>query len=198
MRPATLLPSAVAVVLISASCSRIDYLEIEPAQANLQRRGETIWLRAKAMSRNGMYFPRAAIAWSCDNPRAVSIDGAGRVTGVGPGHALCTANSGGSSASVDVDVQTVERVHIDPPSVTLYEEDEPFRPKIAALDENGHELRGRVIDMKSKDEHVANVDGEKIYPVAPGQTQVTVRADDRTQVLDVTVVKGKAKPKKTP
>jgi hypothetical protein len=179
-----------------AGCSRIDYIEIEPAQVSMQRRGETLWLRAKGMSRNGVYFPREHMDWSCDNPKVVTIDGAGRLTATGPGHAVCTAKGGGKTGTVDVNSVTVESVRVEPATLTLYEEDEPFQPKVTPLDQNGHELHGRVIDMKSKNEHIASVDGEHVYPVSEGQTEITLRADDRSTVLPVTILKGHAKGKK--
>jgi hypothetical protein len=192
-----LVPCALGLALASlAGCSRIDYVEIEPTQVNLQRRGETIWLRAKAMSRSGVYFPRTHVEWSCDNPKVVSIDTAGRITATGPGHAVCTANADGKLGTIDVDSRTVESVRVDPPTLTLYEQDDPFTPRVSALDQGGHELHGRVVDMKSKDEHIVNVDGEHVYPVNAGTTEITLRADDRTAVLPVTVLKGHAKGKK--
>jgi hypothetical protein len=178
-------------VVLASGCAKVDYIEIEPNQVTLQRRGETVWLRAKPMSRNGVYFPRLAVSWTCNNPKAATIDSAGRVTAVGPGQVTCTASGGGQQATVDVDVNTVEVVKLDPATVSLTEDSPPVQPHVSALDEHGHELHGRTIDMRSKDESVANVDGEKIYPVAPGHTQVTVRADDRSAVVDVTVTKGK-------
>jgi hypothetical protein len=189
------LASALALACL-AGCSAVDYVEIEPAQVTMQRRGENVWLRAKAMSRNGVYFPRTYIEWSCDNPKVVSIDTAGRLTGAGPGHSVCSAKGGGKIGTVDVNVQTVESVRVDPVALTLYEQDDPFQPKVSALDQNGHELHGRVVDMKSKDEHIASVDGEHVYPVSAGQTEITLRADDRSTVLPVTVLKGHAKGKK--
>jgi len=192
-----LAPFALALALASlAACSGVDYVEIEPASANLQRRGEVVWLRAKAMSRNGVYFPRTYVEWSCDDPKVVTIDTAGRITGTGPGHTVCTAKAGGKLGTVDVDVRTVESVRVEPVALTLYEQDDPFTPKVMALDQAGHELHGRIVDMKSKNEHIASVDGEHIYPVAEGTTEITMRADDRSTVLQVTVLKGHAKGKK--
>src|SRR5271170_598520 len=119
MRQRLLAPFALALALAPiAACSGVDYVEIEPASANLQRRGEEVWLRAKAMSRNGVYFPRTYVEWSCEDPKVVAIDTAGRITGKGPGHTVCTAKAGGKIGTVDVDVLTVESVRIDPPALT--------------------------------------------------------------------------------
>jgi hypothetical protein len=176
-----------------AACARVDYVEIEPNQVNLRRRGEGQWLRAKPMSRNGVYYPRLPVTWTSDNPKACSVDSVGRITAVGSGHAVITAEVSGHKASVDVDVQTVERVQIEPATVTMAEDAAAFHPKVIPLDGDGHELRGRTIDMKAADPNVIDVDGENLYPVSPGHTLVTVRADDRKADIDVTVVaKGKA------
>jgi hypothetical protein len=175
------------------ACARVDYVEIEPNQVTLRRRGEGMWLRAKAMSRNGVYYPRLPVTWSSDNPKACTVDSVGRITAVGSGHAVITADVSGHKASVDVDVEVVERVQIEPATVTLAEDAAAFHPKVLPLDAEGHELRGRTIDMKAADPNVIDVDGENLYPVAPGHTLVTVRADDRKADIDVTVVaKGKA------
>ena len=177
-----------------AACARVDYVEIEPNQVTLRRRGEGQWLRAKPMSRNGVYYPRLPVTWTSDNPKACSVDSVGRITAVGSGHAVITAEVSGHKASVDVDVQTVERVQIDPATITMARgRRRSFTLKIVPLDGDGHELRGRTIDMKAADPNVIDVDGENLYPVSPGHTLVTVRADDRKADIDVTVVaKGKA------
>jgi len=171
-----------------AACARVDYIEMEPNQVTLRRRGEGMWLRAKPMSRNGVYYPKLATTWSSDNPKACSVDSVGRITAVGPGHATITAEVSGHKASVDVDVETVETVRVEPSTLVLSETAPAFHPKIVALDGDGHELRGRTIDMKAADPNVIDVDGENFYPVATGHTVVTVRADDRNAQIDVTVV----------
>jgi len=182
-----------------AACARVDYVEIEPNTVTLRRRGEGLWLRAKPMSRQGVYYPRTPVTWTTDNPKVCSIDSVGRITAVGPGHAAITAEAAGRKASIDVDVETVESVKIDPATVTLLEDAPAFHPKITPLDGNGHELRGRTIDMKAGDANVIDVDGENLYPVSPGHTVVTVRADDRNGTIDVTVVaKGKGGAPKKP
>jgi hypothetical protein len=176
-----------------AACARVDYIEIEPNQVTLRRRGEGMWLRAKPMSRNGVYYPRLPVVWSSDNPKACTVDGVGRISAVGSGHAVITAEVYGHKATVDVDVETVEAVRIEPSTVTMLEDAPAFHPKVIPLDGEGHELRGRTIDMKAADPNVIDVDGENLYPVSPGHTLVTVRADDRKADIDVTVVaKGKA------
>jgi hypothetical protein len=187
MRGATILGYA-ALALLGAACSQVDYVEIEPSQVVLKRRGEGLQLRAKPKSRNGVYYPRMAISWKSDDPKVASIDPSGQLSAVGFGHTIVTAEAGGRNAQVEVDVQTVESVRITPNKTEMKEDDPAFRPQVDPLDGKGHVLRGRTIEMKSADENVANVDGEQIWPVGPGHTIVTVRADDRTAPIDVTVV----------
>jgi hypothetical protein len=184
------------LALVGSACSKVDFVEIEPTQVLLKRRGEGLWLRAKPMSRNGVYYPRMAISWKSDDPKVVTVDPTGQLSAVGSGHTLVTATAGGQNAQVEVDVQTVETVRITPNKTTMDVEDGAFRPQIEPLDGQGHVLRGRTIEMKSADENVADVDGEQVWPVGPGHTIVTVRADDRTAPIDVTVTgsgKGKGK-----
>jgi hypothetical protein len=187
----------VASVLMGFSvlaCAKVDYVEIEPSQVLLKRRGEGIWLRAKPKSRNGVYYPRLPIEWKSDDPKVARVDPTGQLTAVGYGHTLVTAKAGGQSATVDVDVETVESVRITPNKVEMKVDDQAFRPEVEPLDGAGHVLRNRTIEMKAADENVADVDGEQVWPVGPGHTTVTVRADDRTADIDVTVT-GTAKGK---
>lgn len=177
-----------------AACAKVDYVEIEPSQVTLKRRGEGIWLRAKPKSRNGVYYPRLPVEWSIDNPKVAKVDGSGQLTALGYGHAVVTAKAGGQSATVDVDVDTVETVRITPNKVEMKVDDEAFHPEVEPLDGAGHVLHGRNIEMKAADENVADVDGEQVWPVGPGHTVVTVRADDATATIDVTVTgTGKSK-----
>lgn len=180
----------VALVLGASSllaCAKVDYIEIEPNQAVLKRRGEGLWLRAKPKSRNGVYYPRLPIEWTSDDPKVARVDSSGQLTAVGFGHAVVTAKAGGQTATVDVDVETVESVRITPNKVEMKVDDPAFHPEIEPLDGEGHVLRNRTIEMKAADENVADVDGEQVWPVGPGHTIVTVRADDRTAPIDVTV-----------
>ncbi|MHB8416809.1 MAG: Ig-like domain-containing protein [Myxococcales bacterium] len=187
--------TALALGCVAAlSCAKVDYVEIEPSQVLLKRRGEGLGLRAKPMSRNGVYYPHLPIVWKSDDPKVARIDPSGQLTAVGFGHTVVTARAGGQSASVDVDVQTVESVRISPDKVEMKADGPAFRPEVAPLDGAGHVLRNRTIEMKAADENVADVDGEQIWPVGPGHTVVTIRADDRTAQVDVTVT-GTAKAK---
>jgi hypothetical protein len=175
------------LTLAGAACSRVDYVEIDPSQVVLKRRGEGLGLRAKPKNRNGVYYPRMPITWKSDDPKVVTVDEAGQLSAVGSGHALVTAAAGGQTAQVEVDVQTVETVRISPNKTSMNVDDGAFRPQIEALGGQGHVLKGRTIEMKSGDDNVADVDGEQVWPVGPGHTTVTVRADDRTAPIDVTV-----------
>ncbi len=173
--------------LCAVSCAKVDYVEIAPSQVVLKRRGEGMWLRAKPMSRNGVYYPRLAVEWRSDDPKVARIDATGQLTAGGSGHAIVTATAGGRAATVDVDVQTVETVRVTPSKVALKADDPAVRPEVEPLDGAGHLLRNRTIEMKAADENVADVDGEQIWPVGPGHTFVTVRADDRSGSIEVTV-----------
>ena len=135
-------------LLALAGCSRVDYVEIEPSQVLLRRRGEGLQLRAKPMNRNGQYFPREPVSWSADDPKVAKIDRDGQLTAVGPGHAVVTAKAGGRTSTVDVEVRTVETVRVTPASVTLKVDDGAFRPEVEPLDSKGHELKDRTIEMK--------------------------------------------------
>ena len=179
--------TCLSLALLGAACSPVDYVEIEPNQVVLKRRGEGLWLRAKPKSRSGVYYPRLAISWKSDDPKVVSVDPSGQLSAVGSGHTVVTATAGGKNASVEVDVQTVESVRITPNKTEMTVDDPAFRPTIEPLDGQGHVLKGRTVEMKSADENVADVDGEQVWPVGPGHTTVTVRADDRNAQIDVTV-----------
>ncbi len=177
----------IAAVAGLAACSKVDYVEIEPSQVVLKRRGEGILLRAKPKSRNGVYYPRLPVEWSSDDPKVARVDGSGQLTAVGSGHTVVTPKAGGQTATVDVEVDTVESVRITPNKVEMKVDDQAFRPEVEPLDGAGHLLKGRSIEMKAADENVADVDGEQVWPVGPGHTTVTVRADDKTSSIDVTV-----------
>jgi hypothetical protein len=181
------------VLTALAGCARIDYIEIEPNQVVLKRKGDEVWLRAKCMSRNGVYFPKTPVGWTSDNPKAVIVNKAGQINAAGPGHAVITARAAGKSASVDVDVQSVESVRVEPDHATLVVEAPALRPKVIPMDYQGHELRQRIIEMKASDTNVVDVDGENVWPVAPGHAVVTVRVDDKTAPIDVTVEDPKAR-----
>jgi hypothetical protein len=179
--------------LALGSCARIDYIEMEPKQVILKRKGDGLWLRAKAMSRNGVYYPETQYTWSSDNPKAVTVNNVGQISAVGAGRAVISAQAAGKAATVDVDVQSVESVRVEPSRVTMRVQEPAVHPKVIPLDYQGHELRQRLIEMKSADENVADVDGENIWPVGAGHTTVTIRVDDRLATVDVTVEDPKAR-----
>jgi hypothetical protein len=184
---------AVLFALALGGCARIDYIEIEPSQVVLKRKGEGIWLRAKAMSRNGVYYPETHYVWASDNPKAVSVNNVGQINAVGPGRAVISAQAAGKIATVDVEVRSVESVRVEPAKATIKVEEPALHPKVIPMDYMGHELRERLIEMKSSDTEVADVDGENVWPVGAGHALVTVRVDDKTTTIDVTVEDPKAK-----
>jgi len=107
-----LLRGAVLLGLALSACDRVDYIEIEPSQVILKRKGEGIWLRAKAMSRNGVYYPETHFAWESDNPKAVTVNNVGQINAAGPGRAVVSARAAGKTATVDVEVRSVESVRV--------------------------------------------------------------------------------------
>ncbi len=182
-----------AIAVLAPACRKVDYVEIAPAQVVMKRRGEGLLLRALPKNRNGFYFPRLPARWSIDDRKVAKIDDNGQLTAVGPGRTVVSAEVEGHTGSADVTVESVESIRITPNWAELKVDDPAFRPSITPLDWQGHELRGRSIEMKAADENVADVDGEQVWPVGPGHTIVTVRVDDRTAPIDVTVT-GPAKP----
>ena len=184
---------ALFLALALGACDRVDYIEIEPSQVILKRKGEGLWLRAKAMSRNGVYYPETHFAWTSDNPKAVTVNNVGQINAAGPGRAVVSAQAAGKTATVDVEVRSVESVRVEPNRATIKVEEPALHPKVIPLDYQGHELRERLIEMKSSDTEVADVDGENVWPVGAGHAIITVRVDDRSATIDVTVEDPKAK-----
>jgi choice-of-anchor B domain-containing protein len=66
--------------------------------------GTGVTLSAAVVDSNGQAMPGQPLVWSSDNPGALPVDGAGRVTAAGLGTANITATSGPASASVPIAV----------------------------------------------------------------------------------------------
>jgi hypothetical protein len=78
--------------------------------------GGTAGLRATARTSNGNPRNDAVINWASDNPAVASVDAAGVVTGIAPGHATLRAASGSGTGAVEVLVvkSTLTGLSIEP------------------------------------------------------------------------------------
>ena len=94
--------SASAAVTVMQSPSRI---EIAPMTATFSSVGETVQLTARVRDPNGHPVADAAVNWSSDDPDVATVSAQGLVTAVSNGTAQITAQSGTTSARIEVVVE---------------------------------------------------------------------------------------------
>ncbi len=193
MRFATVLTAAACLLALGA-CNKPDYIEIEPKERSFTRRGDKVWARIIAKSRQGRSFPGVKASWKSSNEDVFKVDEAGRLETVGPGRAVLTATYDGLEAEAPVEVITVEQITVEPLSLDLDMETGSTSLKVVAFDHQGRELKGRNKPRtKCGDEKVCTSAEESVFPSNPGNTVLTVSVEGQQVEIPVTVTE---KPKK--
>lgn len=191
-------------LLAAAGCQKATRIDVEPASLRFGVRGQTAKLHATPIAQNGKTVPDQICRWSSSDEKVVTVAGPhndATVTAVGPGTATVRCTVGEASGEVPVIVRVVTRLAVKPASVELRMEDEP-RPvvlQIAAFDDTGAPVLGRVAYTRCADERVCRGDGRgQLWGVGEGASTAIVevegaRAEVAVKVVDRRTAEGKPK-----
>ncbi len=184
-----------ALALLAAACDPLARVELEPATLQFGVRGQTATVHAAPIAKNGKLVPDQRCAWSSSDDAVARVSGAGNdptVTAVGPGRAVVRCMIGGLSAEVAVQVRVVSRVAVSPASATVRMTDEPapFPLEVAAYDDTGAPVQGRVATAKCMNPEVCRGDARgQLWGVSPGESVAWVEVEGaRSPEIAVTVV----------
>ncbi len=148
-------------------------------------------LQAEARNEDGDILLGATFHWSSDDPAVATVDAAGHVTAVAPGHTLIRATEDASGIVGTCQLQVVQvlvvsEVRIEPDQADL-DPGDAFDFTVAALDQNGDPLTAD-FNWTTDDPGIATVNQQgRVQAVAPGVT--LVRATETiTGLFDTAVV----------
>jgi hypothetical protein len=188
---------ALALALLSAAACRPQAarVETEPSTLRFGVRGQTAKVHAAPIARNGTPVPDQVCRWSSSDEKVATVSGPhndGTVTAVGPGAATIVCAIGDLRAEVPVQVRVVSKVTVKPDRADLKVMDEPapFALEVAAYDDAGAPVLGRVALSRCADENVCRGDGRgQLWGVAPGKTTAFVEVEGaRSGEIAVSVV----------
>lgn len=171
-------------LLALAGCQKAARIDVQPASLRFGLRGQTAKLHATPIAQNGQTVPDQICRWSSTDEKVATVSGPhndATVTAVGPGTARVRCTIGGLSSEAEVQVRVVSRVAVRPDKVELklLDEPAPVALEVAAYDEAGAPLQGRVAFTRCASEDVCRGDGRgQLWAVAPGDTTAVVEVDD--------------------
>lgn len=193
--PRPLLALALAALAAAACRPQAARVETDPTTLRFGVRGQTAKVHASPIARNGQKVPDQVCAWSSSDEKVATVSGPhndGTVTAVGPGTARIVCTIGDVRAEVPVQVRVVSRVTVRPERADLKVTDEPapFPLEVAAFDDGGAPVTGRVALSRCADENVCRGDGRgQLWAVAAGKTTAFVEVEGaRSGEIPVSVV----------
>jgi hypothetical protein len=192
------MPWALLATLVLAACNSVDHLEIDPKEVVLHRKNDAQWVKCVGKNAANHVIPKTACTWKTSDEKIAVVDNNGKLAGRSSGATTVFAHYGKLEAEAMVRIEAVERVEVEPKSITFSVGDEPKEVAVKAFTWGDHPLSGRNPEFKTQNPDIAAIaDGNKIFPGQPGQTHVTVYVDDLKYDLAVTVLpKGKGAPAK--
>jgi hypothetical protein len=179
------------MLLATAACEKIDYIELDPKEVILRQPNNEAWLIAHGKSRQGRPGIRVVVGWSSADPSIATVDNTGKVKPVKSGHTEIIAKYGDVEARVPVDVLYVEKIAVEPTSLKLVENGESVELKAKAFDYRGKEIKDRTPTFNGSDPKVISVAQNAVFGMGPGDATVTVQIDGVKQTVPVTVEKEK-------
>ena len=185
-----------ALALLAAACRpQAGRIEAEPRSLRFGLRGQTAKVHAAPIARNGTPVPDQLCRWSSTDEKVATVSGPGNdatVAAAGPGAATIVCAIGDVRAEIPVQVRVVSRVTVRPDRAELKVTDEPapFPLEVAAFDDAGAPVLGRVALSRCTDENVCRGDGRgQLWAVAAGRTTALVEVDGaRSPEIPVSVV----------
>ena len=183
---------AMALALLCTACERPDHIEIDPRMPRLIHKGETVRLHGKMMDRQGHVYATERAHWTSRDPFIAAVDTNGEVAALSSGHTVITAHWEELTAEVQLEVDLVEAIRAAPDAVTIKVDADPLKLNAVALGVDGRPRADREVRMTSNEPAIARVDSaNQVWGVAPGETIVHAKSDDKEAEIKVTVVKGK-------
>ncbi|AKU89799.1 Ig-like domain-containing protein [Vulgatibacter incomptus] len=184
---------ALGLAVAVAGCSKPDFYEMEPTSISFETRGAARPARAVAKNRRGQVFPSAKpTKWVSEDEKVATVDDAGMITARGPGQTRITASRGDLAGDLLVDVNTVEKLVVEPLELQLVQDGDPVLPKIRVLNALGKEMEGRLVRMKCANEKICTTDsGKQVWAHDPGETTIEVSCDGFKQQMKVVVAAAK-------
>lgn len=179
------------LLLATAACDKIDYIEIDPQELLLRQPNNEVWLVAHGKSRQGRPGLRVVVGWSSADPSIATVDATGKVKPVKSGHTEIIAKYGDVEARVPVDVLYVEKISVEPKELTLVQDGESVELKARAFDYRGKEIKDRTPTFNGSDPKVISVAQNAVFGMGPGTATITVQIDGVKTTVPVTVEKEK-------
>jgi uncharacterized protein YjdB len=161
---------------------------VSPATSTLVLNAQ-LPLQAEVKDESGTIVPGAAVVWTVQDPRIVSVSAAGVVTGLAVGSSQVAANALGKSgiATITVTKVPVASVMLIPDQVDVAV-GATFQLSASALDANGTALTDRAISWATSNPAVATVNGSGLVTgVGVGATTITAASEGKSTTSTVTV-----------
>ncbi len=186
-----------ALGLLLCGCDNVAYIELTPGQVVFKQPNNQVWLQAKCMSRQGVYQPKARVSWAVRDPEIAKISEKGELSPLKSGQTEAIAKYQDVESRVPVSVLFVERVEVEPKSLTLKEGDAAVRLSIKAFGANGVPITDRTAVLNSRDKQVAQIvgGGAEILPLDSGSTTIDVSVDGVKTSVTLVVESGSSKKK---
>ena len=193
------------VPLLLAACDKVARVEMDPAALRFGVRGQTARVHATPISKNGQRIPDQICRWSSTDEKVATVSGPhndGTVTAVGPGSAVARCTIGEISGDAQVLVRVVGKVVLKTARADLKMLDEPtpLQLDVAAFDDTGAPVQGRVALAHCASEDICRGDARgQLWAVGPGDSTAFVEVEGaRSGEIPVHVVDARsadAKPK---
>jgi hypothetical protein len=175
------------LLLLSAACDKIDYIELEPQEIILKQPNNEVWMVAHGKSRQGRPGIRVVVGWSSADESIATVDNTGKVKPVKSGHTEIIARYGDTEARVPVDVLYVEKISVEPTELKLVQDGESVELKAKAFDYRGKQIKDRTATFNGSDSKVISVAQNAVFGMGPGTATVTVQIDGVKTTVPVTV-----------
>ena len=193
------LATVVVVALSNWSCSstapdatsEVATIVVSPSSSTLALNAQ-LPLQAQVQDGSGVPVPGAAVTWTVQDPKIVSVSGAGVVTALALGTSQVAANALGKSgvATIVVARTAVANVVLLPNRVDVTV-GATFQLSGSAVDANGNAMTDRAIIWTTSSPGVATVNGSGLITgVGAGTTTITAASEGKSSTATVNVSQG--------
>ncbi|RNB85850.1 hypothetical protein EDM56_17780 [Brevibacillus fluminis] len=175
---------------VTISKTKVEKLTFEKTDIALEPE-ESVELKVNALLFDGSKKDVSELAtWSTEDDDIITLDENGKVTAIASGTATIQAVYGGVTAELAVEVtgeKQVKRLKVNKQTVTLAaKEEQQLRVTAYMTDGSKRDVTADSI-WTSSDEQVATVKDGVITAIAPGETSIRGRYQDRLITVKVTV-----------
>lgn len=176
-----------ALLVLATGCKKVERVEVTPPTSKLSEAGQTVALKASALTKDGEPVEKAQIQFASSDPTVATVDAKGQVSALKSGSATITVKADEKSGAASIEVVIPSAIVLKDPPSTLTGLGSQAKVEAHVQDDAGRPVEDAKVELASADANIVEVKDNTLVAKAVGIAKVTATSGKLQQAFDVEV-----------